>query len=204
MGTHEQASAAFGTASTHQGARPYQEDRFGIWTGPGGAVFSVVIDGAGGHGGGAEAAQAALDEAERHWREAAGNISDGGEFLDGWMLSAHEAVNREAERIARPARAVAVAHSEMTTSDSGRDPRKASPDSSGRSARRVAPPDEQRGVENWKRKVPLWIMAALVGYFGGMLLIGIAKGERDVWLWVILSLVAFLASFFLFGSMRRK
>jgi len=105
----DESGAVSVAASTHQGARPYQEDRFGTWTGSGGAVFSVVIDGAGGHGGGAEAAQAALDEAERFWGEEGGQVSDGEEFLERWMLSAHDAVNREAARIARPARAVVVA-----------------------------------------------------------------------------------------------
>lgn len=97
-------------SSTHQGARNYQEDRHGHWSGDLSGVpthFAVVIDGAGGHGGGAEAAEAALRAAETAWKsKRTGSPKD---FLSAWMETAHDAVNEAGKAIQRSARAVAVA-----------------------------------------------------------------------------------------------
>lgn len=94
----------------HQGARDYQEDRHGQWSGDPGKSdehFVVVIDGAGGHGGGAEAAEAALRNAESAWKTK--NHGAPEDFLKTWMETAHEAVNHAGKAIRRSARAVAVA-----------------------------------------------------------------------------------------------
>ena len=95
---------------THQGARNYQEDRHGHWTGnpgPDSEHFIVVIDGAGGHGGGAEAAEAAIKAAAQAWNR--NEHPDPADFLKSWMETAHDAVNQAGKAIQRSARAVVVA-----------------------------------------------------------------------------------------------
>jgi serine/threonine protein phosphatase PrpC len=93
----------------HIGKRERQEDAVGFWENKNeGLLFAVVADGAGGHGGGAEASAAAVTEAERCWQAGvkAGNAA---EFLAGWMGMAHDAVNRSARLQHAGARTVAVA-----------------------------------------------------------------------------------------------
>lgn len=94
----------------NQGARDYQEDRHGQWSGDPGRsdeLFIVVLDGAGGHGGGAEAAEAALRAAESSWKSK--NHGNPEDFLKTWMETAHDEVNQAGKAIRRSARAVAVA-----------------------------------------------------------------------------------------------
>lgn len=93
----------------HCGRRKRQEDAIGLWRSQDGSESLVVVaDGAGGHGGGAEASAAAVAVAERLW-EARGDNCGAEEFLMTWMVEAHDAVNREAQRGHSDARAVAVA-----------------------------------------------------------------------------------------------
>lgn len=97
--------------SIHQGARDYQEDAFGHWTElDGSGLFAVVADGAGGHGGGAEASQAAVESSAETWKQSAGNaFADPEAFLANWMMQAHLAVNVAAAKVHRSARSVVVA-----------------------------------------------------------------------------------------------
>lgn len=97
--------------SISQGARDYQEDAVGSWSGEGlGEVFAVVADGAGGHGGGAEASQATIASAAASWKKrCAGSPTSGDDFLSNWMADAHGAVVEESKRIERSARACVVA-----------------------------------------------------------------------------------------------
>jgi PPM family protein phosphatase len=86
-----------------QGRRDYQEDSLDSWsTADATRIFVVVADGAGGHGGGAEASAAAVAEAGRRLSEV-GRIEDAGQFLGEWMLGAHEAVKNTGDGGARTA-----------------------------------------------------------------------------------------------------
>jgi len=97
--------------SIHQGARDYQEDALGHWNesdGPG--LFAVVADGAGGHGGGAEASQATIESSAESWQESSREaFADPERFLTDWMVRAHSAVNLAAAKVHRSARSVVVA-----------------------------------------------------------------------------------------------
>lgn len=94
-----------------QGAREHQEDACGHWFDAAGTrVFAVVTDGAGGHGGGADAARATLAAAAKSWAQCStGDLPNPDVFLTKWMTAAHRAVNEESARIRRSARAVVVA-----------------------------------------------------------------------------------------------
>jgi len=86
-----------------QGRRDYQEDSLDSWsTADATRIFVVVADGAGGHGGGAEASATAVAEAGRRLSEV-GRIEDAGQFLGEWMLGAHEAVKSTGDGGARTA-----------------------------------------------------------------------------------------------------
>jgi serine/threonine protein phosphatase PrpC len=97
--------------SIHQGMRDHQEDACAHWFDPGsGRLFAVVADGAGGHGGGAEASQAAIASSAKVWQQSSADASGDPEvFLTEWMKQAHVAVNDAAAKIHRSARAVVVA-----------------------------------------------------------------------------------------------
>ncbi|MDP4898339.1 MAG: serine/threonine-protein phosphatase [Akkermansiaceae bacterium] len=99
------------TSSISQGAREYQEDAYGHWADATGKhSFTVVADGAGGHGGGAEAAQAAIEYSAKAWAQSSPKtLADPEVFLTGWMKNAHLAVNEAAAKIPCSARAVVVA-----------------------------------------------------------------------------------------------
>lgn len=99
------------TSSISQGARDYQEDAFGHWLDASGErLFAVVADGAGGHGGGAEASQAAIEYSAKAWQKAtASAVADPEAFLSKWMKEAHLAVNEASAKIHRSARSVVVA-----------------------------------------------------------------------------------------------
>lgn len=99
------------TSSTSKGARDYQEDAFGYWfDAKREKLFVVVADGAGGHGGGAEAAQAAIESSLKTWKQSSGEaFVDPEAFLSEWMKQAHLAVNEAAAKIHRSARSVVVA-----------------------------------------------------------------------------------------------
>lgn len=93
----------------HVGKRSRQEDALGVWLDAhGSTLFAVVADGAGGHGGGAEASTAAIGEAKRQWENRSKDEAST-EFLRSWMAHAHEAVNQEARRKDADARTVTVA-----------------------------------------------------------------------------------------------
>lgn len=98
-------------SAIHQGKRDHQEDACGHWTDPGsGRLFAVVADGAGGHGGGAEASQAAIASSAKLWQQSSADaFGDPEAFLTEWMKQAHVAVNEAAAKIHRSARAVVVA-----------------------------------------------------------------------------------------------
>lgn len=97
--------------SISQGARDHQEDACGHWFDPAGnRLFAVVADGAGGHGGGAEASRAAIQSAAKAWERHLEDPSPGAEaFLVRWLAEAHLAVNGASAKIQRSARAVVVA-----------------------------------------------------------------------------------------------
>ena len=97
--------------SIHQGKRDHQEDACGHWFDPeNGRLFAVVADGAGGHGGGAEASQAAITCSAKVWQQSSADaLVDPEAFLTEWMERAHAAVNEAAAKIHRSARAVVVA-----------------------------------------------------------------------------------------------
>ena len=89
--------------STSQGSREYQEDACGHWfDGEGDRLFAVVADGAGGHGGGAEAAQAAIGSASEAWK-AGLQGEDAAGSLDVWMAQAHRSVNEASAKINKSA-----------------------------------------------------------------------------------------------------
>jgi serine/threonine protein phosphatase PrpC len=93
----------------HVGRRERQEDAVGVWEKwDEGTLFAVVADGAGGHGGGAEASSAAVDQAAKCW-EAWDGQENTADFLANWMASAHEAVNQRVRQKHLDARTVAVA-----------------------------------------------------------------------------------------------
>ena len=98
-------------SSIHQGARDYQEDALGHWFDTDGKrLFAVVADGAGGHGGGAEASRAAIEFSAKFWQQPSGTVLEDPEaFLCEWMSQAHAAVNVAAAKIHRSARSVVVA-----------------------------------------------------------------------------------------------
>jgi len=98
-------------SSIHQGARDYQEDALGHWfDAERKRLFAVVADGAGGHGGGAEASRAAIESSGKTWQESDGGaFTDPDGFLSAWMMQAHLAVNEAAAKIQRSARSVVVA-----------------------------------------------------------------------------------------------
>jgi PPM family protein phosphatase len=97
--------------STSQGARDHQEDACGHWSDPSGArLFAVVADGAGGHGGGAEASKAAVDSAALSWGKSSGSDpAEPAAFLAQWMKDAHLAVIEASAKIQRSGRSVVVA-----------------------------------------------------------------------------------------------
>jgi len=96
-------------SATSQGAREYQEDACGHWA-DNARVFAVVADGAGGHGGGADASRVAIASAANTWAQpTAKDIVDPAKFLATWMTVAHQAVIEESARIKRSARTVVVA-----------------------------------------------------------------------------------------------
>jgi len=98
-------------SSISQGAREYQEDACGHWFDASGThLFAIVADGAGGHGGGADASQAAIASAAKTWeKKPVEYLADPADFLAKWMLDAHLAVNEAAARVRRSARSVVVA-----------------------------------------------------------------------------------------------
>jgi len=98
-------------SSISQGAREYQEDACGHWLDTAGTrLFAVVADGAGGHGGGADASRAAIASAAKAWEKSpTSELANPDAFLAKWMAEAHRAVNEESARIRRSARAVVVA-----------------------------------------------------------------------------------------------
>jgi serine/threonine protein phosphatase PrpC len=98
-------------AASSQGARTRQEDALGHWWhgGDDGPLLAVVADGLGGQGGGAEAARAVVDAAEKLWFDDCSPESCPESFLERWLYAAHLAVLREAERIRCPAMAAVVA-----------------------------------------------------------------------------------------------
>ena len=97
--------------STSQGARDHQEDACGHWSDPSGArLFAVVADGAGGHGGGAEASKAAVDSAALNWGKSSGSdLAEPAAFLAQWMKDAHLAVIEASAKLQRSGRSVVVA-----------------------------------------------------------------------------------------------
>ena len=96
-------------SATSQGAREYQEDAWGHWA-DNARVFAVVADGAGGHGGGADASRAAIASAAKTWElPTTRDLADPAKFLATWMTVAHQAVIDESARIKRSARTVVVA-----------------------------------------------------------------------------------------------
>jgi serine/threonine protein phosphatase PrpC len=99
------------TMSIHQGERDHQEDACGHWFDlESRRLFAVVADGAGGHGGGAEASQAAITSSVNFWEQSSATAFEDPEaFLTEWMKQAHVAVNEAAAKIHRSARAVVVA-----------------------------------------------------------------------------------------------
>lgn len=93
----------------HVGRRERQEDAVGVWENRDqGTLFAVVADGAGGHGGGAEASSAAVAEAGKCW-EAWAARENTADFLTDWLARAHKAVNRSVRQKHLDARTVAVA-----------------------------------------------------------------------------------------------
>lgn len=108
----EHPSAGFSLVTAiHQGARNDQEDALGHWfEADGGHLFAVVADGAGGHGGGSVASQAAIAAAEAAWNSGHSSAPrDPERFLADWLAQAHTAVNDAAAEIHRSARSVVVA-----------------------------------------------------------------------------------------------
>lgn len=98
-------------SSISQGARDHQEDACGHWFDSAGTwLFAVVADGAGGHGGGADASKAAIASAALTWgKTSGGDLAEPDAFLAKWMKDAHLAVNEASAKIKRSARTVAVA-----------------------------------------------------------------------------------------------
>lgn len=96
-------------ASMSQGSRECQEDAYD-WREDAndGSVFVVVADGAGGHGGGDIASQAAVACAATFFRDHAMPDDPAG-FLKQWMGVAHRDVAAAATRLRRSCRAVVVA-----------------------------------------------------------------------------------------------
>ncbi len=75
-------------------------------------LFAIVADGAGGHGGGAEASAAAIATARAAWEPFGQNASappDPRTFLDTWILDAHRAVNTAANALPGTTRAAVAA-----------------------------------------------------------------------------------------------
>ena len=97
--------------STSQGARDHQEDACGQWSDPSGTrLFAVVADGAGGHGGGADASKAAVDSAALNWGKSSGSdLAEPAAFLAQWMKDAHLAVIEASAKLQRSGRSVVVA-----------------------------------------------------------------------------------------------
>ena len=77
-----------GEGAQHQGARPYQEDRWALKTLSDGALLAVVADGMGGHAGGAVASQLAIDAFVK-------TVEQGRVLADG-LQAANEAVRKGA------------------------------------------------------------------------------------------------------------
>jgi len=94
--------------SIHQGKRTRQEDAIGYWENREGHYsFAVVADGAGGHGGGAEASASVVSEAERCWAEF-GRDADIRDFMERWFLQAHAGIKKGAKENGSDGRSVAV------------------------------------------------------------------------------------------------
>lgn len=98
------------STSSSQGAREYQEDACGHWYDAACNIFfAVVADGAGGHGGGADASQAAIESSAKTWSQATpDSLENPQSFLANWMQQAHIAVNEASEKINRSARTTVV------------------------------------------------------------------------------------------------
>ena len=96
--------------SSSQGAREYQEDACGHWYDAAcNTLLAVVADGAGGHGGGADASQAAIGSSAKTWSQATHDSLENPEsFLTNWMHQAHIAVNEASEKIKQSARTTVV------------------------------------------------------------------------------------------------
>lgn len=93
--------------SIHQGARESQEDAYGRWMDDSsGPLFVVVADGAGGHGGGALAAQAVIRSAGEAWKSRQKDVPFD---AAAWLLDAHDAVNRAAAEAGCSARSACAA-----------------------------------------------------------------------------------------------
>jgi serine/threonine protein phosphatase PrpC len=96
--------------SSSQGAREYQEDSCGHWYDAAcNTLLTVVADGAGGHGGGADASQAAIESSAKTWSQATPDSLENPEsFLTNWMHQAHIAVNEASKKIKHSARTTVV------------------------------------------------------------------------------------------------
>lgn len=106
--TQSSTSAWHAVTATHPGGRTVQEDAVRAWQAAPSALFAVVADGAGGHGGGDLASQAVVEEASQRWQKQAAE-ADGAKFLAEWLAAAHEAVNAKTASQREGARAAAVA-----------------------------------------------------------------------------------------------
>lgn len=91
--------------STHIGNRQEQQDRVAVLSDTA-AHLLVVADGAGGHAGGAMAAQALVDAAREQF--AARRAAMGAQCLTGLMVKGHEKVNAMSGRLESPAHTTCV------------------------------------------------------------------------------------------------
>ena len=91
--------------SMHIGARREQQDRVAVWT-DGPAYLLVLADGAGGHAGGAMAAQALVDAARDHFTICRTALRAG--VLSGVVASGHERINALTGHLESPAHTTCV------------------------------------------------------------------------------------------------